>query len=234
MSEVDFLELAKKIMKAVFNRDVDMTLEEIEERFSYDVVLPKEVKDTISGEVTYVAADNSKKYITNDNMEKRDREIGWIIDKRDVKSLSEIIEIWEETNYLTTERNYDCINVVKSDTIYNSQNVYKSMDSSKSKGLIFCNSCHESENLIASSRSVNSSNSIRCDDSQNSSNSFGVICSNKIINSLFIQDCFDLYECMFCSHIASQKYMIANMQFSEKEYFRIKEKVVDWILGEKK
>ncbi len=234
MSEDDFLEIAKKIMRAVFNREIDMTLEEIEERFAYDVVLPKEVKDTISGEVTYAAADNSKKYITNANMEKRDKEIGWIIEKRDVKSLSEIIEIWEETNYLTTERNYDCMNVLKSDTIYNSQNVYKSMDSSRSKGLIFCNSCHDSENLIASSRSVNSSMSIRCDDSQNSNNSFGVICSNKIINSLFIQDCFDLYECMFCSHIASQKYMIANMQFSEEEYFRIKEKVIDWVLGEKK
>ena len=74
---------------------------------------------------------------------------------------------------------------------------------------------------------------IRCDDSKNCSNSYNVICSNKVNNSLFIQDCFDLYECMFCSHIASKRYCIANMQFEEQEYFAIKKVIIDWILNSK-
>jgi len=84
---------------------------------------------------------------------------------------------------------------------------------------------------LASCRSISSNFCIRCDDLQNCSNSYSVICSNKIINSLFIQDCFDLYECMFCSHIAGKKYCIANMQFEKEEYFEIKKIVVEWILN---
>ena len=49
--------------------------------------------------------------------------------------------------------------------------------------------------------------------------------------SLFIQDCFDLYECLFCAHIVHQKFCIANMQFEEAEYFAIKAQVIEWILS---
>ena len=50
-------------------------------------------------------------------------------------------------------------------------------------------------------------------------------------NSLFIQDCFDLYECMFCSHIASKRFCIVNMQFEEQEYYEIKKLIIEWILN---
>ena len=97
--------------------------------------------------------------------------------------------------------------------------------------MIFCDSCGSSEFLLASQRSGSSSFCIRTDDSKDCSNSYNVVCSNKIMNSLFIQDCFDLHECMFCSHIASKKYCIANMQFDEEEYFLIKKSIIDWILN---
>ncbi|HBA37880.1 MAG TPA: hypothetical protein DCY94_04075 [Firmicutes bacterium] len=231
MSEEDFKIEAAKIFKNIFGREVDFDLDTIKKRYAFDVVLPKEVIDSSSGEVTYTAAANSKTYMTNDNATKRDMSEGWMVPKEDLHSLEDVVRAWEKTNAMTTERNYDSENVLKSDTIYNCQNVYCSMDSSRSKWLIFCDSCHDSEDLIASSRSVRSNSCIRCDDSQNCANSYGVICSNKISNSLFIQDCFDLYECMFCSHIASKKFVIANMQFEEDEYYQIKKFIVDWILG---
>ena len=87
------------------------------------------------------------------------------------------------------------------------------------------------EYTLASQRSKSCSFCIRTDDSKNCSNSYNVICSNKVINSLFIQDCYDLYECIFCSHIASKRYCIANMQFEEAEYFEIKKLIIDWILS---
>lgn len=59
----------------------------------------------------------------------------------------------------------------------------------------------------------------------------GWMIPKKDINSLFIQDCYDLYECMFCSHIASKRYYIANMQFEEDEYYQIKESIMQWILN---
>lgn len=105
------------------------------------------------------------------------------------------------------------------------------LDMSDSKNIVYCDSCGNSEFLLACQRSGSSNFCIRTDDSVNCSNSYNVICSNKIINSLFVQDCFDLYECMFCSHIASKKYCIANMQFEREEYYQIKNMIIDWILS---
>ncbi|MDE5630193.1 MAG: hypothetical protein K2I70_01190, partial [Bacilli bacterium] len=109
--------------------------------------------------------------------------------------------------------------------------VYRSTDCNRCKNIVFCDSCGNSEFLLASQRSGTCSFSIRTDDSKDCSNSYNVICSNKVTNSLFIQDCFNLYECMFCSHIANKRYCIANMQFEEEEYFEIKRAVIDWIMS---
>ena len=72
------------------------------------------------------------------------------------------------------------------------------------------------EYAIACQRSGNSSFCLRVDDSSDCYNSYNVICSAKISNSFFIQDCNSLHECMFCAHISNKKYCIANMQFEKK------------------
>lgn len=151
--------------------------------------------------------------------------------KRKITSLEELIKIWNNNNLTTTERVYDSENVFQSDTIYRCENVYRSSNCSDSKNIVYSDSCGASEYLLASQRTGTSTFCIRVDDSKDCSNSYNVICSNKIINSFFIQDCFDLYECIFCSHIASKKYCIANMQLEEEEYFEIKEAIIEWILN---
>ncbi len=231
MNENKALEIINKIFKVVFNRDNNYTLEELLEKFAFDIKLPKQVNDFTTNEVTWADSINSGKFITNKNMEKRDTTIGWMLEKQEINNLQELIDIWNTINLTTTERVYDSINVVKSDTIYRCENVYRSTDSRDSKNIIYCDSCGNSEFLLASQRSNTCNFCIRCDDSKNCSNSYNVICSNKVINSLFIQDCFDLYECIFCSHIASKKFCIANMQFDEQEYYEIKEAIIEWILN---
>lgn len=231
MNENNALEITNKIFEIVFNRDNNYTLEELLEKFAFDIKLPKQVNDFTTNEVTWADSINSGKFITNRNMEKRDTTIGWMLEKQEINNLQELIDIWNTINLTTTERVYDSINVVKSDTIYRCENVYRSTDSRDSKNIIYCDSCGNSEFLLASQRSNTCNFCIRCDDSKNCSNSYNVICSNKVINSLFIQDCFDLYECIFCSHIASKKFCIANMQFDEQEYYEIKEAIIEWILN---
>ena len=54
--------------------------------------------------------------------------------------------------------------------------------------------------------------------------------SGKVANSLFIQNCYDMYECMFCSHLAGKRYCVANMQLSEEDYFRVKKIVIGWLI----
>ena len=213
------LEIINKIFNSIFDKNNSFSLEELLEKYAFDIKLPKQVNI------------NSGKFITNKNMEIKDSKDGWMLPKREINNLQELIDIWNSINLTTTERVYDSINVCKSDTIYRSENVYRCTDCSESKNIIYCDSCMNCNYTLASSRSSNCDFCIRTDDSKDCSNSYNVICSNKVKNSLFIQDCFDLYECMFCSHIATKKYCIANMQFEEEEYYEIKKTIIEWILN---
>ena len=227
MNDALALEIVNKIFKNVFDHDNNYSLDE----FAFDINLPKQVIDSTTGEITWADNISSGKFITNDNMIKRDNEEGWMLPKRDINNLQELIDIWNQINLMTTERNYNSENVVKSDTIYRSSNVYRSTECSDVKNLVYCDSCGNSEFLLASKSSGSCNYCIRAMDSVNCSNSYNVICSDKIIDSLFVQDCRDLYECMFCSHIVEKKYCIANMQFEREEYLEIKKQIIEWILN---
>lgn len=231
MKKNEIIETTNTIFQNIFGVKCPYTIDELYEKYAFDIKLPKMVHDSTTNEPTWADSINSNHYITLSNMEKRDTEVGWMLDKKEVTSLEEIISIWNTINFTTTERVYDSLNVSESDTIYNCQNIHRSSDCSASKNLIFCDSCGNSEFLIASERSGTCSFCIRTNDSKDCSNSYNVICSNKVSNSYFIQDCFDLYECMFCSHIANKKYCIANMQFAEEEYFAIKKIITNWLLN---
>lgn len=231
MNDAKALEIVSKIFRGTFDKNNSYSLEEILEKFAFDIKVPKQVNDSTTNEITWADSINSGKFITNKNMEKKDEITGWMLPKRDIANLQDLIDIWNTVNLTTTERVYDSINVIKSDTIYRCENVYRCSSCNDSKNIIYCDSCGNSEFLLASQRSNSCNFCIRTDDSKDCSNSYSVICSNKVKNSLFIQDCFDLYECMFCAHIASKKFCIANMQFEEKEYYKIKEIIITWILS---
>ena len=225
------LEIINKIFNSIFDKNNSFSLEELLEKYAFDIKLPKQVNDSVTNEITWADSINSGKFITNKNMEIKDNKDGWMLPKREINNLQELIDICNSINLTTTERVYDSINVCKSDTIYRSENVYRCTDCSESKNIIYCDSCSNCNYTLASSRSSNCDFCIRTDDSKDCSNSYNVICSNKVKNSLFIQDCFDLYECMFCSHISTKKYCIANMQFEEEEYYEIKKTIIEWILN---
>lgn len=230
MNEQTATETAQKIIKNIFGTDDNISLGFIKQKFAFDLVLPNEVQDSITKEEAWSIVGDAKKYITQDNMEKHDRTSSWMLEKREFHNIGEIVEAWKEVNYLTTNRLSDTTDTIKSDTVYRSESVYHSTNCFSCKQLLFCDSCSDSEYLIASKRSANSNFCIRLDDSTDCSNSFCVNYSNKVINSLFIQDCFDLYECMFCSHLACKKFCVANMQFPESEYREIKPQIIQWIM----
>lgn len=231
MNNEKALEIVNKIFKNVFSVENPFSLDDLLNKFAFDMKLPQPVRDATTGELTYADSIHMKSYITSKNAETRDATRGWMLEKRELKTLDDLLALWDTINLTTTEREMDSLNILKSDTIYGCENIYRSTSCSNSKNLIFCDSCGSSEFLLASQRSGSSNFCIRCDDSKDCSNSYNVIYSNKVINSFFIQDCFNLYECMFCSHIASKRFCIANMEFSEPEYFAIKKSITDWILN---
>lgn len=228
MNESGIKEVIDKIFINVFDCKNPFTIEEILEKFAFDIKLPNAVTDSVSGETTWATSINPTKFIKDLNSVNSE---SWMLPKKEIGNLQELIEIWNQINYRTTERVYNCENVTCSDTVYNSQNVYRSCDCNEINNSIFCDGCHHSEYLLASQRSGNSSFCIRIDDSGNCSNSYNVSCSGKISNSLFIEDCNSLHECMFCAHIQNKRFCIANMQFEEEEYYQIKKEIIKWIMN---
>ncbi len=227
--------LAKSIIDkaflAVFGQPNPYDLATFQQKFAFDVFLPQSVQDYITGQETWTDATRGEKFITEATSDQINKERGWMRPKEELKNLDQILKIWQEINSTNTERGSDNANILESDTIYRSENIYRCTNCNDAKNLVFCDSCGRSKYLVACSRSFNDNFCIRTDDSANCSNCFEIMYSGKIANSLFIQDCFDLYECLFCAHIVHQKFCIANMQFEEAEYFAIKAQVIEWILS---
>ena len=226
MNEKTALKTINEIWLNIFNSGNDLVLGEIEKRFAFDVPLPQKVKGE-NGMDTWTIMNFGTRFITQDDQMGKE---SWMLPKKQVGSIDELVEIWRQTNLITTERNYNSENVVESDCVYGSENVFRSSNSNACKNIIFCDGCHNSTYVLACQRSGFLENCIRVDDSANCSNSYNVVCSGKISNSLIIQDCNNLHECIFCSHVSDKRYCIANMQYEKEEYFALKKEIIKWIL----
>lgn len=218
-----------KIVGQVFGYQNPLSLEQFQAKFAFDVRLPQQVYDSTTNQPTWATSTNPAKFINFENSWKMP-EGYWEKPKRPITSIQDILGYWSETNLMAAERYLDSLNVAESDDVRHSQNVYRSQDVESCNNIVFTDGAVNSEFLAASQRSQSSSFCIRLEDSGESSNSFSVNWSNKVSNSFFIQDCANMQDCMFCSHLNSKRFWIANMPFEEEEYKKIKDMVVRWIL----
>lgn len=223
-------QILDKIIGQIFGFQNPMTLDEALAKFAFDIRLPQQVFDSTTNEPTWAQSINPTKFITLDNARKRANIDDWMVPKRQLSGLEDVLAAWAETNFMTTERQIESANITESDNIYNCENIYRSQDCSFSKNLLWCDGVHKSEFVAASQRSQGLSFCLRAEDSKESSNSFSVVWSGKVSNSFFIQDCYDVSDSMFCSHLASKRFCIANMQFDEAEYNKLKDQIIRWIL----
>jgi hypothetical protein len=226
-------ELAKQIIDKtvgqIFGYQNPLSVEQVMQKFAFDVRLPQQVYDSITQQPTWASSTNPAKFInfeashqlTEGSMERP---------KRPINSIQDILGFWQETNAMAAERYLDSINVAQSDNVRQSENVYRSQDVGGSKNIVFSDTIVNSEYLVASQRSSASSFCLRLEDSMECANSFSVNWSGKVTNSFFIQDCSNMQDSMFCSHLNSKQYWIANMPFERDEYMRIRDMVVRWIL----
>lgn len=227
MDDAKAKEILDRVVGAVFGYQNPLTLEQAKQKFAFDLRLPQPVYDSFTGETTWASSINPTKFISKNNPKSEE---DWMRPKQELNSIEDIISAWAETNFTISDRQLDCVNIDKCDNVYTSENIYMCTDIRNSKNSIFCEGGDSYEYVVAGSRSFASSYCIRVEDSQLCSNSFNVIWSNKVTNSFFIQDCYDVMDCMFCSHIAGKQYCIANMQYTEEEYKKIKQIVTQWIL----
>lgn len=224
-------QILDKIIGQVFGYKNPFSLEQFMQKYAFDVRLPLQVIDSTTGETTWASSTNPTKFITMANSRKRAEDTDNMLPPRPLADIQSILTAWNETNYMSTERQIESLNVSESDNVRNSENIFRSQDIGNSKNIVFTDGGYNSEYLAAAQRSVNSMFCIKIDDSQYCSNSFFVTWSNKVNNCFFINDCFDVTDCMFCTNLAGKQFCIANMQYEEAEYRRVKDMVVRWILS---
>lgn len=221
-----------KVMGQITGYQNPLSVDQFLTKYAFDVRLPSQVNDSTTGEATWAQSTNPTKFITMENARKRVEVDDFMIAPRPLNSINDILAAWQETNYTSTERQIDSVNVYQSDNIYQSEHVYRSLDVHDSKHILFSDVCLNSEYAVAVQRSKNLAYCARIDDSKECQQSFAVSWSGLIVNSAFIHDSYDMFECLFCSHLSGKRYCVANMQLDEATYMPIKDMVMRWILGQ--
>lgn len=227
--------LLDKVVGQVFGYKNPLSLEQFMQKFTFDIRLPQPVTDISDGATTWAQSTNPTRFVRMENA--RGLEIAGASAKTDylrparpLDSIEDIMAAWNEINLTTTERYKDCINVSESDNIYYSENIFRSQDIRKSKNIIFSDGLNSCEFIVAGQRSGDSTFCVRLEDSGNCTNCFNVSWSGNLTNCLFMHDTGDMQDSMFCTNMKGKRYCIANMQYDEAEYKRLRDLVVRWVL----
>ncbi len=230
MDETKAKELVDTIIGQIFGFQNPLSLEQVKEKFAFDIRLPHEVKESATGEQTWAQSDTPTKFMKIDKIWQKDP-AEWMQPDRTFNSVEDVLDAWNKINAMPTERMIDSLNVGRSDNVYFSENVFHSQDISHSKNVVYCDGVNRGcEYVLACQRSHQLSYCMRVEDGHSCSNSFSVIWSDNIVNSFFINDSRYLQDCMFCSHLMNKQYCVANVQLTKEEYFRVKDIVIRWVL----
>lgn len=223
-------QIADYIFKDIFGVENTLTLPELQKKFAIDIPSVKKVACALSKADTWSISSEGEKIASQKAIADQFKKDEWMKKKKSPTSMDDILKAWEEINYITGEKYINSKDVAQSDSIYNSSSVYHSVSIFDSKNIIFSYKIFDCNYMLASRDNSSCTLGIRMKESIFCSSGFEISWSNKVSKSMFIHDGFDLYECIFCSHLRSRKYCIANMQFEKDEYFKLKRMITDWIL----
>ena len=199
------------------------------EKFVEGIPLPEKAKSYISVKEVWVASGEKDKLISQQEVADKFKGEGWMREKRSMETMRDILQAWQEINHEVASRSVNSAEVEESDGIYNSQGVYRSSSIFDSKNIMWSYKLFDCQYMLGSRDDSACSFGARVKESVYCSHCFEVSWSHKVSRSMFIHDCTDVTECLFCAHLRSKKYCVANMQLEEKEYFRVKKMVVEWI-----
>lgn len=232
MNAEEAKKILDKIIGQVFGYQNPLNLEQVMQKFAFDVRLPQQVYDSTDGTPTWAASTNPTRFMKMENARNNEATASdGMYATQPINGLQDLLEKWNAINYTTTEREIDSLNVAESDDIIKSENVFRSSGIQRSKNILFSEDIHDSEFIVGGQRSGSNNFCIRIQDSGECSNSFEVSWSTRITNCMFIHDAADMQDSMFCTNIKGKRFCIANMQFEEAEYMRLRQQVIQWILS---
>lgn len=235
MTQQDAQVLLDKIIEQVLGYKNPLTIEQFMQKFTFDVSLPQPVTDEIDGSVTWAQSVNPTKFVKMENARGLEiagasAETDYLRPARKMNDIEDILAAWNEINLTTTERMNDSLNVSESDNIERSENIWRSQDVRESRNVILTDGAYRSEFIAAGQRSRDSTFCIRIEDSGDCTNCFNVSWSGNLTNCMFMHDTGDMQDSMFCSNLMGKRFCIANMQYEEAEYRRLRDIVVRWLL----
>lgn len=231
MNAKEAKEILDKIIGQICGYQNPLSLEQFMQKFAFDVRLPQQVYDSTDNSPTWASSTNPTKFISMENARRRSEATDGLVPKQNIASLQDLLARWSEINLTTTERQIESINIAESDGVIRSENVYRSQDIRRSKNVLFSDGVEDSEFIAAGQRCGGNTFCVRIEDSGESSNCFGISWSNKLTDCLFMHDCYDMQDSMFCTNMSGKRFCVANMQFEEEEYNALRQQVIQWILS---
>lgn len=230
MNEKVAKEILDNIVKQVFGVENPLSLQQMVDKFAFDLNLPIKVVDSTDGSETWSSSSTATKFTKMDNARNNGNNFDGLYATQPIKDLSDLLAKWQHINLITTEFALDSINYAESDLVIGSENVFHSRDINRSKNVLFSDTVSDSEFVFASQGSMQVTYCIRDESSIRCTNSFGTTRSADLTNCIMMHDCGDMQDSMFCSNMNGKRFCIANMQFDEAEYRRLHKQVVQWIL----
>ncbi len=217
-----------KIITRVLGISEPKNVDDFIKTYLVDIKLPSKVKSQFGPE-GWTSVPGLSKYATQESVLSETSKHDWVYPSEDINSLKDLNKLIARADFMQSSRQYDSLNVKESDDVGKSENVYRSQNVIDSKNIFYCSWIWESEYLLGCTRSGNSTFCIGLVEGVNCSDSYRIYGSHKITKSMFIKSCYDMYECLFCSHMQHKKYCIANMQYDEETYFKLKKKIIGWL-----
>ena len=230
MNEKVAKKILDNIVKQVFGVENPLSLQQMVDKFAFDLNLPIKVVDSTDGSETWSSSSTATKFTKMDNARNNGNNFDGLYATQPIKDLSDLLAKWQHINLITTEFALDSINYAESDLVIGSENVFHSRDINRSKNVLFSDTVSDSEFVFASQGSMQVTYCIRDESSIRCTNSFGTTRSADLTNCIMMHDCGDMQDSMFCSNMNGKRFCIANMQFDEAEYRRLHTQVVQWIL----
>ena len=222
---------ANGIFKDIFGVDNPLLLEQMRSLLTEGIPLPVATKCALSGKDIFVYDPQPQHQIISEEAYLAQMKVdGWMKETTPMSSIDDVLGAFKSVAYMTAEKAPNSQQIAQSDSITASSSVFGSALIGNSKQIIFSQNNFFSNYLLACRGNSSCNFGIRTFDSLYCSSSFEVRWSNKVAKSFFINDASDLFECMFCYGIRSKKYCIANRQYSQEDYMKVKALVVEWIL----
>ncbi len=230
MDEKRAKEIVDYTFKDIFGRVNPFTLDQIREKFAFDIPLPFKVKDTVTGKDAWIVKSIGKKVRVWEEWGALESKGDGMVQKEKIRDIDDLLEKFDNIFYNVADKAWEAKDYAATDNIYLANDIYYSYKVIRSQSSAFSAEILDSKYLVACYYTDSSTAAIRAMDSSFCTSSFGISWSGKISKCMYLSNCKDMYECMFCANLHSRKYCIANMQFTKEEYMPIKEMVIDWTI----